>query len=77
MFGPEPHESDSRETALRLTVKARLIALHVPLFAIGRWCDAWEAEAASRGLELGADTWNDGIQWILGQVAAGEDPPSD
>ena len=76
MFGPEPRESDPRESALRLTVKVRLVALQVPLFAIPRWCDAWEAEAASRGLELTADTWNDGIQWILNQVAAGDDPPS-
>jgi hypothetical protein len=49
--------------------------MHVPAFAVGRWCDAWEAEAARRGLSLDAASWEDGIRWIVGKVAAGELPP--
>jgi hypothetical protein len=62
-------------TALRMLTKARLMSMRVPGFAVGRWCDAWEAEAARRGLEPSADTWEDGIRWIVAKVAAGEQPP--
>jgi hypothetical protein len=67
--------SDRLETALRMLTKARLLSMQVPAFAVGRWCDAWEAEAERRGLELGADAWEDGIRWIVERVAAGELPP--
>jgi hypothetical protein len=63
------------ETALRILTKARLASMQVPNFAIGRWCDAWEAEAERRGLEPSADSWEDGIRWIVSKVAAGEQPP--
>jgi hypothetical protein len=63
-------------TALRVLTKARLLSMHVPAFAVGRWCDAWETEAERRGLEPSADSWEDGIRWIVGKVAAGEQPPS-
>jgi hypothetical protein len=49
--------------------------MQVPGFAVGRWCDAWEAEAARRGLEPSAASWEDGIRWIVAKVAAGEQPP--
>jgi hypothetical protein len=71
--------SDDRprvETALRILTKARLLALQVPAYAVGRWCDAWESEAASRGLEPSAQSWEDGIRWIVAKVAAGEQPPN-
>jgi hypothetical protein len=29
-----------------------------------RWCDAWEIEAASRGLPRNADYWTLGEAWI-------------
>jgi hypothetical protein len=58
-----------------MLTKARLLSMQVPAFAVGRWCDAWEAEAERRGLELGADAWEDGIRWIVERVAAGELPP--
>lgn len=63
------------ETALRILTKARLLSMQVPSFAVGRWCDAWEAEADRRGLEPSAETWEDGIRWIVAKVAAGEQPP--
>jgi hypothetical protein len=69
-------DQDSRvETALRILTKARLLSMRVPAYAVGRWCDAWEAEAARRGLEPSADSWEDGIRWIVEKVAAGKQPP--
>lgn len=62
-------------TALRLLSKARLLSMRVPPYAVGRWCDAWEAEAARRGLEPSAASWEDGIRWIVAKVTAGESPP--
>ena len=66
---------DRLETALRILTKARLLSMQVPGFAVGRWCDAWEAEAERRGIEPSADSWEDGIRWIVAKVAAGEQPP--
>jgi hypothetical protein len=63
------------EIALRNLITARLLSMQVPGFAVGRWCDAWEAEAARRGLEPSAASWEDGIRWIVAKVAAGEQPP--
>ncbi|HSL75797.1 MAG TPA: hypothetical protein VK867_02560 [Candidatus Limnocylindrales bacterium] len=68
-------ESPRVETALRMLTKARLLSMQVPGFVVGRWVDAWEAEAARRGVEASADSWEDGIRWIVAKVAAGEQPP--
>ena len=67
---------DTRLRALRATVAARLLALRVPAFAIDRWCAAWEAESMRRGVEIDADSWNDGIAWIISKIADGESPPA-
>ncbi len=68
--------SDDRlRSALRTLAAARLLGLGIPTFAIGRWCDAWEVEADRRGLEMGQPYWEDGIRWILSQVARGQQPP--
>ncbi len=66
---------DRLETALRILTKARLLSMQVPGFMVGRWCDAWEAEAERRGIEPSADSWEDGIRWIVAKVASGEQPP--
>lgn len=67
---------DQLAFALRTVTQARLLSLGIPAFAIGRWCDAWDAEAERRGLELGQAYWEDGIRWILSKVALGEQPPA-
>jgi hypothetical protein len=69
-------EPEVLETALRTLTKARLLSMQVPAYAVGRWCDAWEAEAERRGMDLDASSWEDGIRWIVAKVAAGELPPS-
>ncbi|MGK2850526.1 MAG: hypothetical protein ACSLFN_06410 [Candidatus Limnocylindrales bacterium] len=66
---------DALRSALRTVTQARLVGLGIPAFAVGRWCRAWEREAARRGSEPGAPYWEDGIRWILAQVAEGRQPP--
>jgi hypothetical protein len=68
-------DNDRLERALRTLTAARLVALGIPVGMTSRWCDAWEAEAARRGLEASAASWEDGIRWILGRVAGGQGPP--
>ena len=41
-----------------------------------RWCDAWETEAALRGLRRDGDYWEAGKLWIDAQCAARKRPPS-
>jgi hypothetical protein len=41
-----------------------------------RWCDAWEAEAAPRGLGRDGDYWESGKLWIDAQCAARNQPPN-
>jgi hypothetical protein len=66
---------DALGRSLRAVAAARLLAVGIPAFEIGRWCDAWEAEAARRDLEMGQPYWEDGIRWILAEVALGHRPP--
>lgn len=41
-----------------------------------RWCGAWEAEAALRGLKPGDDFWDAGKRWIDAQCSARKQPPN-
>ena len=66
---------DALRRSLRAVAAARLLATGVPMVEIRRWCDAWEAEAGRRGLEMGAPYWEDGVRWILSEVAKGQRPP--
>ena len=71
----EHDQGNLRKVTARMLTKARLVSMQVPGFAVGRWCDAWEAEAERRGLEPSAKSWEEGIRWIVSKVAAGEQPP--
>ena len=66
---------DALGTSLRTVAAARLLAVGIPAFEVGRWCDAWEAEATRRDLEMGQPYWEDGIRWIIAKVALGHRPP--
>ena len=35
-----------------------------------RWCDAWEIEAAGRGMPKDGDYWTAGAEWIAAERAA-------
>ena len=41
-----------------------------------RWCDAWEAEAALRGLDRGTAYWDAGKLWIDAQCRRRNQPPN-
>ena len=41
-----------------------------------QWCDAWEAEAALRGMKKDADYWEAGKLWIDTRCAARKRPPN-
>jgi hypothetical protein len=41
-----------------------------------RWCGAWEAEAALRGMKPGDDYWDAGKRWIDAQCSARKQPPN-
>ena len=66
---------DALGRSLRTVAAARLLAMGIPAVEIGRWCDAWEAEAQRRGLEMGQPYWEDGIRWIVSEVGKGGRPP--
>jgi hypothetical protein len=62
--------------ARRAAIRNRLISSGRDPAVAERWCDAWEAEAALRGLERGSDYWDAGKVWIDSQCAARKRPPS-
>ena len=56
-------------------VHARLVSEHESIENAERWCIAWEAEAAKRGLPWAAvDFWREGSNWIWDHRAAGTNP---
>ena len=67
---------ESTHIARRQAIRDRLIGSGQDPQVAERWCDAWEAEAALRGLERGADYWDAGKRWIDGQCAARKQPPN-
>ena len=63
--------------ARRAAIRNRLIGkAGLDLEVAERWCDAWEAEAALRGLKRDGDYWEAGKLWIDAQCAARKRPPS-
>jgi len=62
--------------ARRTAIRNRLIGSGKDPAVAERWCDAWEAEAALRGLARSDDYWEAGKLWIDGQCAARKQPPN-
>ena len=56
--------------ARREAVRFALMDTGVDEATAGRWCDAWESEAASRQVPRDADYWIRGETWIAAQRAA-------
>ena len=56
--------------ARRDAIRNTLTGSGMPLEIAERWCDAWELEAAGRGLAKDADYWQDGQEWIAAERAA-------
>jgi hypothetical protein len=63
----------------RLATATRLIAEGADLKEAAAWCDAWEQEAAHRGVPRGNDYWTLGTKWIAAERVTrqmpGEDSP--
>ena len=75
---PVAHRADPERLhiARRTAIRNRLISDGRDPEVAERWCVAWEAEAALRGLDRLRDDWEDGYQWISAQCVARKQPPS-
>ena len=56
--------------ARRAAVRFSLMDTGLDESMAGRWCDAWEREAADRQMPRDADYWIAGETWIAAQRAA-------
>jgi hypothetical protein len=71
------HVTPERDhVARRTAIRDQLIRSGQDPKVAERWCDAWEAEAAIRGLDRSGDYWDAGKRWIDGQCAARKQPPN-
>jgi hypothetical protein len=57
-------------TAWRTATRNRLTDGGMSVETAERWCDAWEIEAAGRGLPKDGACWQAGWQWIEAERAA-------
>jgi hypothetical protein len=53
--------------APRATIRNTLTGSGMSLETAERWCDAWEIEAAERGLPRDAAHWQAGQEWIAAE----------
>jgi hypothetical protein len=56
--------------ARRDAIRNTLTGSGMPLETAERWCDAWELEAAGRGLPRDGAYWIEGGKWIAAVRAA-------
>jgi len=69
------NEKQARDTR-RAAIRSALTGSGMDPRVAERWCGAWEAEAAMRGMEPGGDYWDAGKHWIDAQCAARKQPPN-
>lgn len=60
--------------ARRDAIRNTLTGSGLPLETAERWCDAWELEAATRGLPRDGAYWQAGAEWIAAERAARRSP---
>jgi hypothetical protein len=72
---PRP-EDQQADLARRAAIRDALIVGGQDPSVADRWCDAWDAEAAMRGVEDADDYWDAGKRWIDAQCAARKQPPN-
>lgn len=60
--------------ARRAAIRNSLTGSGMSLDTAERWCDAWELEAAGRGLPRNADYWQEGARWIAAERAGSRQP---
>jgi hypothetical protein len=56
--------------AWRIAIRNNLTRSGMSLETAERWCDAWELEAARRGLPRDSAYWEAGQEWIAAERAA-------
>ena len=56
--------------ARRDAIRNTLTGSGMSLETAERWCDAWELEAAGRGLPRDGSYWQVGSEWIAAERAA-------
>jgi hypothetical protein len=56
--------------ARRVAASKTLAGSGMPLKDAERWCDAWEIEAAGRGLPRDAAFWQAGAEWMAAERLA-------
>ena len=56
--------------ARRDAIRNTLTGSGIDLETAERWCDAWEIEAAGRGMPKDGDYWTAGAEWIAAERAA-------
>jgi hypothetical protein len=69
-------DPEHKHEARRAAIRERLITDGKDPVVANRWCDAWEAEAALRGLQPDEAFWDAGERWIDAQCAARKQPPN-
>jgi hypothetical protein len=70
-------ENDEAHQARRAAIRDRLLTSPgLPPDVAEQWCDAWETEAALRGLARDDDYWDAGKLWIDRQCAVNKRPPN-
>ena len=62
--------------ARRATIRKALTGSGMDPNVAERWCGAWEAEAALRGMTVSDDYWDAGKRWIDAQCSARKQPPN-
>jgi len=72
----EPDETERRYRARRDAIRDQLAGGGMDPGVAERWCVAWEAEAALRGVRRTDDFWESGRSWIDGQCSARRQPPN-
>jgi hypothetical protein len=70
------HDAGRIRADRRAAIRERLTASGMDQAVANRWCDAWETEAALRGLARDDDYWDAGKLWIDAQCAARKRPPN-
>ena len=69
-------DPDATHAGRRAAIRDRLTEGGMDQVVANRWCDAWEAEAALRGVGRDEDYWDAGSLWIDRQCAARKQPPN-
>jgi hypothetical protein len=72
----DPKDAEEQYRERRDAIRQQLAGGGMDPGVAERWCIAWEAEAALRGVRKSDDFWDAGRTWIDGQCASRRQPPN-